>query len=240
MDRLYYTSVTIPAGTLQSAPVSTPWVLEEAHLKYIDIIIPDGPGGTAGFRILWAQQQIIPWANNSYLAPNNEKIHVDTDVDITISGLVIQTYNTDTWPHTFYFRGLISDLKVPQLIDLSALSGQLTVPGSQVNAGDSTGIDTMTGSFSSPDGPDTGEEPDGGMDSFDSAYFDTGQEGDIGSTGEIEGQADLPAQETISALPSSVTLVGTKVTVTASKAPGFGIPVTVKKRVPVHKIGAGR
>ena len=168
MDRLYYESVTIPAGTPLATPVSVPWPLEDNYLKYVDIVVPSGPSGLMGFRILWASQQIIPWGNNSYLVTDNEKIHVDVDSYITVTGLVIEGYNTDIFPHTIYLRGLIQTLSPQQILAAEEVTGSIALPAS-LDTGDTSGINSLVGTsgdeYSDQDfedmsvGADTGEIP---------------------------------------------------------------------------------
>jgi hypothetical protein len=235
MDRMYYQSVTIPPNTPLATPVSQSWVLEEAHLKYIEIVIPDGPSGFAGFRILWAQQQIFPWSNLSYLTPNNEKIHMDMDVDITITGLVIEAYNTDVWPHTFYFRGVITDLSPTQAANLAAVTGSVSVPGSQVDTDDTSGIDTMTAPFDDTDDSDTEEGDTGSDDTFDSDSFDDTDSGMSDTEIDDTGTADLPAPVAVSTLPATITLIGTPVKVSEPKAPSVTVKKKVVKKPPIKK-----
>jgi hypothetical protein len=113
MDRLYYLTPQIPAGTPQSAPVSTPWPLEDNQLIKISIEVPDGHCGLTGVRILWSQQQIVPFANNSFFVANDRTIDYQFDDYITSSGLVVQGFNTDIFPHTFYITALITNLPLP-------------------------------------------------------------------------------------------------------------------------------
>ena len=137
MDRLYYTTVTIPAGTTITSPYSVVWPLEDNELVYVDINVPPGPSGLMGFRILWAQQQVIPWGNDSWLVTDNEKIHVDCDFAMTITGLVIEGYNTDIFAHTIYIRGLIRTETYQQQLAAEQATGALALPAgvSQIETG---------------------------------------------------------------------------------------------------------
>lgn len=144
MDRLYYQTVSIPAGTPVATPVSIAWPMEDNYLKYVDINVPPGPSGLMGFRILWAGQQIIPWGNDSFLVTDNEKIHVDVDSYITVTGLVIQGYNTDIFAHTIYLRGLIQTLTPQQILAAEEATGSIALPAS-LDVGDTSGINSLVG-----------------------------------------------------------------------------------------------
>lgn len=113
MDRLYYQTLAVPAGTAISAAVSQAWPLEDNQLKEVTIEVPDGHCGLTGVRILQAQQQIVPFANSSYLVANGRTFAYPFDDEITSSGLVIQGFNTDIFTHTFYCTALVTNLPLP-------------------------------------------------------------------------------------------------------------------------------
>jgi hypothetical protein len=110
MDRLYQTSVTTPPGTTPAAPQSTPFPLEDANLETVTILIPDGHAGLTGIRVMMANQEIIPWSNSDWLVSNNEVITVTVNSQVTITGLVIETYNLDAFSHSHWVRAAITDL----------------------------------------------------------------------------------------------------------------------------------
>lgn len=110
MDRLYQLTVSTPANTAIIAPQSTTWRLEDAKLISVTIIVPDGHAGLTGIRLLQAGQEIAPYSNNDWFVSNNEKIDISINEEMTATGLVVQTYNTDFFPHKFWLRALIQDL----------------------------------------------------------------------------------------------------------------------------------
>ena len=113
MDRLYYETLTVPAGTPIATPASQAWPLEDNELVKVTIQVPDGHCGLTGFRILRAQQQIVPFANNSYLVANDRTLDYPFDDQITTTGLVLEGYNNDIFPHTFYVTALVTNLTYP-------------------------------------------------------------------------------------------------------------------------------
>lgn len=141
-SRVYSLSITVPAGTAINSPISTTWPLEDNTLSTIDLTIPDGHNGYTGIRMLRSQQQVYPWGNNSYLTANGRSFTVSVNQELTESKLVILTYNTGFYDHTFYLQATITDLSasstvtpgaslaVPQL-DLSGIVlPSVTVAGS--------------------------------------------------------------------------------------------------------------
>jgi|SRR5690349_5238491 len=110
MDRLYQTTIATPAGTSSDTPLVTNFALEDAELVSVTILIPDGHAGLTGIRVLQAGQEIIPWDNDDWLVSNNEVITIPMSSEITRTGLSIETYNQDIFPHTHWVRALITNL----------------------------------------------------------------------------------------------------------------------------------
>jgi hypothetical protein len=113
MDRHYYETLTVPAGTPATAPVTQSWPLEDNLLLEFTVQVPDGPCGLAGFRVLQAQQQLVPFANDSFIVSNDRTFTFSWDDEMTISGLVLSGYNTDIFSHTFYCTATVRNLPLP-------------------------------------------------------------------------------------------------------------------------------
>lgn len=113
MDRLYYQTLTVGAGNSINTPISQAWPLEDNQLLKVVITIPDGHCGLTGFRLLRAQQQIVPFANNLYLVANDRTLTYEFEDEITTTGLVLQGYNNDIFPHTFYCEATVTNLPYP-------------------------------------------------------------------------------------------------------------------------------
>lgn len=143
LGRLYYLVFTVPAGTPIASPFSAQWPLEDNYLIRIDARIPPGPSGSMGFRILWSQQQIVPWGNLSWLIANDESIPWESSTALTASALTVQGYNTGNFPHSVYLRALISTLPPAVQQNANEQSGSIALPASQVGAL-SAGVDTFT------------------------------------------------------------------------------------------------
>lgn len=177
LGRLYYLEFTIPAATPILAPVSLPWPLEDNYLIEITSRIPPGPSGMMGFKIMWAQQQIVPWGNNSWLIANDEEIVWRSETAMTSSGLVVEGYNTGVFPHTVYLRALISTLPPAVQAAVDTATGTIALPASQV-------------------GPDTGD-----VNNYVAPLPDDSGETDTGDTEEIA------PEDTDIEIPASVSLV---------------------------------
>jgi hypothetical protein len=132
MDRLYYQNLTIPAGNGVNNFDAVAWPLEDNQLLEITIEVPDGHCGLTGVRIEQAQQQIVPFANNSYLISNNRVFRYPFADQITSTGLVIVGYNGDIYPHTFYCTALVTNLSEPG----ENPEAEVVAPGSQTSSPD--------------------------------------------------------------------------------------------------------
>lgn len=101
--------VLIPAGTLKTAPieVATGWLPGE--LVGIEILIPDGPNGLAGVRILLAHAQAIPRTAGAWIVGNDEKIEWPTLGYPNSGAWSVSAYNSDLFDHTFTVRYLVAD-----------------------------------------------------------------------------------------------------------------------------------
>lgn len=156
MDRIYYEVVTVPPNTPATTPTVVSILLEDAELKEIDCRIPDGHCGLTGIRLLQSQQQIWPWANNSYFVGNDDKLNIPYDDQIQASGIVANAYNTDIFQHSFYLRFTITDLPLPG----EEAPAEVAAPGSQsstfVPEDDEFSVDNILGDDS---GDETGQEP---------------------------------------------------------------------------------
>lgn len=136
MDRLFYQSVTCPAGTLQAAPLSSAFPLEDAIMRRLAITIPDGHNGLTGIRILRGGQQIMPWANNQYIVANNRTIPIDYDDEITESGLNVVAFNVDVFDHTFYIEAVIADLPLVSRTAMASDASSAVLPSGTVSSPD--------------------------------------------------------------------------------------------------------
>lgn len=113
MDRLYYQELTVGPGLGGTTYDIVSWPLEDNQLKEITIQVPDGHCGLTGVRILRAQQQIVPFANNTYLVSNDRTFTYTFDDEISSSGLQIMGLNSDIFSHTFYCTALVTNLPLP-------------------------------------------------------------------------------------------------------------------------------
>lgn len=110
MDRTYQADIAVPAGTSALAPLTTQVQLENAFLVDIEIFIPPGHAGLTGINIRQSGQQILPFANLSWIIADNYSRIFPVNVEIGSRSISVRTYNTDVFVHAFYVRFHIQDL----------------------------------------------------------------------------------------------------------------------------------
>jgi hypothetical protein len=113
MDRHYYQTLMVPAGTPITAPVSESWPLEDNLLLEFTVQVPDGHCGLTGFRVLQAQQQLVPFANDTYIVSDDRVFTFSWQDEMTVSGLVLEGYNDDIFEHGFYCTATVRNLPLP-------------------------------------------------------------------------------------------------------------------------------
>ena len=94
--------VTVPAGTLAAAPLSVAWSLYPGWVEFFLIDIPRGHSGLTGVRLVYQQTPVIPFDLTAWLIGSGQRFNVPWQDEIMATGLVVQCYNTDRYPHTFY------------------------------------------------------------------------------------------------------------------------------------------
>lgn len=137
--------LAVPAGTTSDAPVTASWQPYPAYCHAFRITIPSGHNGLTGVRIVIDGTPVIPFDLASWLTGSGTTFEVPFGDDIPDSGLTVQGFNTDVWPHTFYLyadidpyhqagigrAGSLPDRASASLANLAAI-GQLEQNGTQL------------------------------------------------------------------------------------------------------------
>lgn len=118
-------NVTVPPGTLSTAPTTLKPGIGDVWLYEVDIRIPSGHAGLTGFYVANAGVGIVPWANPpQWVNGDNDYFTFEVSEEVD-TGLSIVTYNTDVLAHTFYFRFVcvpISQVSLPSTTPIQAVS----------------------------------------------------------------------------------------------------------------------
>lgn len=108
-QRIESFSVLIPAGTLDTAPQTTALTFDIGIVNGIEILVPPGPSGLVGFRILHSGDVIIPYDRTKWIIADNEVIKWPLEGYPTGRAWGIRAYNLDAYAHTLYIRILVSE-----------------------------------------------------------------------------------------------------------------------------------
>lgn len=95
--------VTVPAGTLSTAPQDTNLTWLEGIIERIEVVVPPGPSGLVGFSIGHSRQPIIPFASGQWIIADDQ--HFDWQIENYPTGAkwFVRAYNQDIYSHSLYF-----------------------------------------------------------------------------------------------------------------------------------------
>lgn len=99
--------ITIPHGTLQTAPITTELEMPPRVVRQINIRVPPGPRGEMGFQIGASGVQVIPHNVGQYLVLDDESLSWQLDNQIDSGGWEISGYNNGDYDHTIHIRFLV-------------------------------------------------------------------------------------------------------------------------------------
>lgn len=109
-DRVYTTQLTVPAGTPQASPISQAVVLDDITLDSVQIIIPAGHFNLTGVAIVSQGNPVVPFTIGTFISGNGESPEFAYGAEVGANMLTVIAFNTDIYPHTFYFRWRMSPL----------------------------------------------------------------------------------------------------------------------------------
>jgi hypothetical protein len=95
--------VTVPAGTLQSAPVTTQIRFPSRIVTRVSWRVPPGPSGKMGWQLTSAGTPVIPIQQNTYVVTDNQADTWDLEGYLDSGNWAVTAYNTGVYPHTIYF-----------------------------------------------------------------------------------------------------------------------------------------
>lgn len=117
-DEVRTFTVSIPAGTLSTAPQVTDLTMPARIVTEVRVRVPPGPAGTVGFALAAAGVSIIPWNAGAWLVANDETVTLPLANQLTSGAWQLRAYNVGVFAHALY---------VTFLLDLPQLRGGATV-----------------------------------------------------------------------------------------------------------------
>lgn len=126
---------TIPAGTSAAAPAFLDVSFPPRIVQAIQVVIPPGPSGLVGWRILCSDVTVIPYLSADWVITAAENITWPVESYPDSGSWQVQGYNTGTQDHTVYFRFLLEPVTptspaVPPTIDEDELNATGPIPAS--------------------------------------------------------------------------------------------------------------
>lgn len=109
-QRVEIATVTVPAGTPSTAPLTTSLPWRQGYPERVEIRIPPGPSGLVGVRFLHSGTQIIPRSTDEWLITDNEPVIWPLEGYPYNANWQIQAYNTDIYEHQFQVRMLLVEI----------------------------------------------------------------------------------------------------------------------------------
>lgn len=100
-DRIEWFNVTVPAGTLKTAPVVIPCVFPQGDVTEIDVKVPPGPQGNVGFFIGAGGSQYVPRTRYAFIMPDADYFTWPMQNAINSGSWSVTAYNTDVFDHAF-------------------------------------------------------------------------------------------------------------------------------------------
>src|SRR2546427_11360384 len=111
-------TVTIPAGTPAAVPQVTNLTMPARIVERVEVVVPSGWNGLAGFALGAAGQPVIPYNRGAWIVASGETLAWDLADQISSGAWQLFGYNTGLFAHTLQIRFL-----------LSLVSDQLATPG---------------------------------------------------------------------------------------------------------------
>jgi len=104
---VYVFDVTIPAGTLRTAPQTTALAIPARVIREVDVIVPPGCNGRVGFRIAVNGQQQIPINAGAWIIASDEKLAWPYETPISSGAWQLIGFNEGVFAHTLEVRLLV-------------------------------------------------------------------------------------------------------------------------------------
>lgn len=99
-----------PAGTTKAAPLNTNLTFSEGVIERMEILVPPGPRGFAGFKIRHSGQVIIPRSGTAWVISDNFTHMWELSNYPTGEKWSVQTHNTDVFDHTIYITLHVNEI----------------------------------------------------------------------------------------------------------------------------------
>ena len=110
----YAFDVTIPAGTLQSAPLVTPVQFETNTVKRIEWVFPGGCNGVVGIQIGAKSVPVLPSARGQFYIRSGAAQGSDVEGMHNTGDWSVIGYNTGAFDHTIHVAFTVHRITPPE------------------------------------------------------------------------------------------------------------------------------
>lgn len=124
-DRIEVRNVTIPAGTLSTAPQVTSLTWRQGYPVRVELRFPPGPSGLVGVKLRHSGVEVIPKSGSAFLIADNEIVGWDIESDLYQPNWQFVAYNEGVYDHTIQIRMLLNELGRPSLVRVANVPLQL-------------------------------------------------------------------------------------------------------------------
>lgn len=114
-QRIEIVDVTIPAGTLSSAPQTTNLTWREGYPEFVEIRFPPGPSGLVGIQVLHSGRRVIPKQGNTFLVTDDEVVKWPLEGYPYNAVYTVRAYNEGVFAHTIQFRWGMNEITGQEL-----------------------------------------------------------------------------------------------------------------------------
>lgn len=111
-SRVELFTVTTPAGTLLTAPITTATTFDVGEVEAIEVLAPAGNAGLSGFQVRHSGAGVFPREDDRWIIAAGEVIKWAVQDAPTAGRWQIRSYNTDVNDHSLYLRYLVRESSV--------------------------------------------------------------------------------------------------------------------------------
>jgi hypothetical protein len=125
-------TVTIPAGTQKTAPVTIPLALDNWELESLDLEVPPGPSGLMGFQVYNNGVAWVPYGGGNWLVWDDVRERYSLTDQPNASGWAVVGYNTGVFDHAVILRFHVNPPTPPTVAGSSTPLVIVTTPDTSV------------------------------------------------------------------------------------------------------------
>lgn len=104
--------ITVPGGTLKTAPQVTPTRFDVGVVERIIVRAPEGVGGLVGWGIMHGGASVLPREDDRWARTSGEETNWEVEDQPDAGDWRVRIYNEGMYEHTLQFRFLVSEIPV--------------------------------------------------------------------------------------------------------------------------------